>query len=140
MEGHNQVCILSYNSRGFGSLKKSFVNHLVSPEVIGSKLPIVCGQETFLLRDNSYKLTSALPGFQVIINPAVKNNHDKGRPKNGMYIAYPESIRNCVTDVSPGYWRLQALIVKFGSTSTLLLNSYFPTDPRRPNADQSELL
>ena len=85
MEGHNQVCFLSYNSRGFGSLKKSFVNHLVSPEVIGSKLPIVCSQETFLLRENSYKLTTALPGFQVVINPAVKNSHDKGRPKNGVY-------------------------------------------------------
>ena len=56
-----------------------------------------------------------------------------------MYIAVPNSIRNHVTDVSPGYWRLQAIILKLGGSTTLLINSYFPTDPRRPNADQSEL-
>jgi hypothetical protein len=75
-----------------------------------------------------------------MVNPAVKNSHDKGWPKNGMYIAFPESLRNNVTDVSPDYWRLQAAIIKFVNSSTLLVNSYFPTDPRRPNADQSELL
>ena len=130
---------LSYNSRGFSSIKKSFMNYLISQEVVCSKLPILCSQETFILRENSYKISSAFPGFQVQVNPAVKTSHEKGQPKNGMFIAYPESLKNCVTDVSPGYWRLQAIIIKFGSSSTLLINSYFPTDARRPDADQSYL-
>ena len=93
-----------------------------------------------MLRDNSYKLTRAFPNFQLIINPAVKLTHDKGRPRNGMFIAIPQSIRNCITDVSPGFWRIQAIIINLGETATLLINSYFPTDPRRANVDESELL
>ena len=101
---------------------------------------ILCNQENFMLRDNSYKLTRAFPNFQLIINPAVKLTHDKGRPRNGMFIAIPQSIRNCITDVSPGFWRIQAIIINLGETATLLINSYFPTDPRRANVDESELL
>ena len=57
-----------------------------------------------------------------------------------MYIAFPDSIRSSVRHVSPGFWRLQAVVIEFGRTSTLLINSYFPTDPQRPDADQAELL
>ena len=82
-------------------MKKSFLNYLSSREVIGSKIPIICSQETFILRENSYKLTQALPDFQFLINPAVKNSHDKGRPKNGMFIAFPRNIESYLTDVFP---------------------------------------
>ena len=51
-----------------------------------------------MLRDNSYKLMRAFPNFQLIINPAVKLAHDKGHPRNGMFIAIPKSIRNCITE------------------------------------------
>ena len=95
--------------------------------------------ENFILRDNSYKLFSELPGFQLIINPAVKNTHDKGRPKNEMFVAFPNEIKNNVVDISPSFWRLQAVKIKFGSLTTLLINSYFPVDPRRPNIDDAEL-
>ena len=139
LQRSNKVCFISYNSRGFSSFKSEFIRKLASQEIVGDKLPVICNQENFILRDNSYKLTSALPGFQVLINPAVKNNHDRGRPKNGMFIAFPDEIKNNVIDVSPGYWRLQAVKIKFGSATTLLINSYFPVDPRRPNADDTEL-
>ena len=85
-------------------------------------------------------IDQCLPRFQMILNPAVKNSHDKGRPKSGMFITIPQSIKNCVSDVSPGFWRVQAATIKFGNRTTLLINSYFPTDPRRPGADESELL
>ena len=85
MEGQDfnkkEVCFISYNSRGFSSLKIDFLKYLTSAAVVGNKIPIVCNQENFLLRDNSYKLTNALPRFQMIINPAVKKSHVKGRPK-----------------------------------------------------------
>ena len=135
-----EVCCISYNSRGFSQIKIDFMNYLTSTEAIGNKIPILCNQENFMLRDNSYKLTRAFPNFQLIINPAVKLTHDKGRPRNGMFIAIPQSIRNCITDVSPGFWRIQAIIINLGETATLLINSYFPTDPRRANVDESELL
>ena len=106
----------------------------------GNSLPVLCNQENFLLRDNSYKIRKAFPGFHFIINPAVKSNLNLGRPSNGMFIAFPNSIKNLVTDVSPGFWRVQAAKISFGSSTLLLINSYFPTDPQRNNVDQSELL
>ena len=123
LQRRDKVCFISYNSRGFSSIKSEFIRKLASQETVGDKLPVICNQENFILRDNSYKLTSALPGFQVLSNPAVKNNHDRGRPKNGMFIAFPDEIKNNVTDVSPCFWRLQAVKVKFGSSKTLLINS-----------------
>ena len=123
MEGEDikkeKLCFLSYNSRGFGTLKIDFIKYLASTKVVGNKLPIICNQENFLLRDNSYKLTRALPNFQVFINSAIKNSHDSGRPKNGMFIAVPQSIKNYVTDVSPGFWRIQAVTINLGTKTTL---------------------
>ena len=43
-----------------------------------------------------------------------------------------------MADVSPDHWRVQALLIKFNGATTLLINSYFPTDPQRPNADHAE--
>ena len=91
------------------------------------------------MRDNSYKLVKALPGFHLVINPAVKSNLDTGRPKNGMFIAFPNSIKNNISDVSPGFWRVQAITVKLIDSTLLLLNTYFPTDPRRADQDETEL-
>ena len=121
-------------------MKIDFIRHLLSEEVVGSKIPILCNQENFILRDNSYKILNALPDYQVLVNPAVKLGHDLGRPKNGMFVAFPQAIKNCVTDVSPGFWRIQAAKFKFGNSTILLINSYFPTDPRRVAADDSELI
>ena len=92
-----------------------------------------------MLRDNSYKLVKALPGFHLVINPAVKNNLDTGRPKNGMFIAFPNSIKNNISDVSPGFWRVQAIKIQLADSTLLLLNTYFPTDPRRANQDDTDL-
>ena len=65
--------------------------NLVSHEVVGSKIPILCNQENFMLRENSYKLNKALP---VLVNPAVKNDMGLGRPKNGKFIAFHNCIKS----------------------------------------------
>ena len=57
-----------------------------------------------------------------------------------MFIAFPDTIKNQVTDVSPSFWRLQAIKIKFVSSTLLLINSYFPTDPQRDSADETDLL
>ena len=82
------------------------MKYLVSREVVGDKLPILCNQENFILRDNSYKIANIFPDSQVLINPAVKTSQDKGRPKNGMFIAIPEKLKNHVEDISPNFWRI----------------------------------
>ena len=115
------------------------MKYLVSREVVGDKLPILCNQENFILRENTYKIIQALPNFQVVLNPAVKFEHDNGRPKNGMFIAFPSYIKNSATDVSPTFWRIQAVKFKFGESVILLINSYFPTDNKRLDNISEEL-
>jgi hypothetical protein len=98
MEGDNfiknQVGFISYNSCGFSPLKTSFIRYLASLEVVSTHLHILCNQENFLLRDKTYKILKTLPGFQVFINPAIKEDHGRGHPINGMFIAVPNSIKN----------------------------------------------
>ena len=98
------VCLLLWNSRGSSEQKMQFLQKLVSPCIVGSKIPIICNQENFLLRSNSYKIFQAVPGFHFFIKPAVKDVLDRGRPKNGMFIGIPDSIRKHVKDVSPTHW------------------------------------
>ena len=117
------------------------MNILLSNQVTGDKIPILCNQENFIMRENAYKIRQAFPrNIQVLINPANKKDLDQGRPSNGMFIAYPDNIKNQVVDVSPGHWRLQAVKIKFKTSSVLLINSYFPTDSQRNNVDNTDLL
>ena len=108
--------------------KQSFAKHLVST-LAGNKTPILCNQENFLLRENTYKISQTLPQFQVIIKPAVKNTHNTGRAKNGMFIAIPAKIQGKIIDVSPEFYRIQAIKIQFITSCCLLINSYFPCDP-----------
>ena len=112
-------------------MHQDFIKTLSSDQVIGNRIPIICNQENFILRGNIYKILQALPGFHVIINPAVKSNLDRGRPKGGMFIAVPDSIKSQVSDVSPGHWRVQAVTISSTNAKTLLINSYFPCDSGR---------
>ena len=127
---NRKVCFISYNSRGFSESQQKVTTMLASPSIVGDKLPIVCNQENFILKANSYKILQTLPNFQFFINPATKEDMNTGRPKGGLFIAVPESIKGAVKDVSPGHWRLQAVIISSPSSKTLLINSYFPTDSR----------
>ena len=57
-----------------------------------------------------------------------------------MFIAFPNSIKSNISDVSPGFWRVQAIKIKLANSTLLLINTYFPTDPRRANCDETDLL
>ena len=133
------MCLISYNSRGFSQHKEDICRFLVSPFVNGNKLSILCNQENFVLKANSYKIRKALPGYYAIIKPAIKTSHDKGRPKGGLFIAVPEIIKNEVKDVSSGFWRTQAITITINNSRILLINSYFPTDPGTVVFDENEL-
>ena len=131
---------MSYNSRGFCTLKQEFCRLLSSSQTVGNSVPILCNQENFVLRANCYKIRNSLPDFHTIIKPAVKQTLDNGRPKNGMFIAIPNAFKNMLNDVSPAFWRLQAATVDCSSSRIIIINSYFPVDPRTKTFNDSELL
>ena len=140
MSSVNSFCLVSYNSRGFCALKQEFCRILSSKEVVGNSLPVLCNQENFVLKSNTYKINNALPGFHIVLKPAVLSSCDRGRPKGGLFIALPVSLRNCLVDVSPTNWRLQAVLLNCESSRILLINSYFPVDTRLNNYDEAELI
>ena len=51
----------------------------------------------------------------------------------------PDYFKNNIQDVSPTYWRLQAALIKTEGSSILIINSYFPVDPRTVKIDENEL-
>ena len=101
--------------------------------------PILCNQENFLLYGNRFKVKQCLPHARIIFKKAVKELNE-GRPKNGMFIAIPGEIKKCVKDVSPNHWRVQAVILKMKKRKLLLINTYFPTDPKLKVFHTEELL
>ena len=105
----------------------------MSNQFVGNKTPVLCNQENVIMRGNCYKIVKALEGYHVIIKPAVKDSHDKGRAKNGMFVAVPNSIKNQIIDVSPVFWRIQAVLLTCRSSKILIINSYFPVDRRTEN-------
>ena len=136
---NTELCVVLYNSRGFGSLKQEYCRHLTSSATVGNLIPILCNQEHFILRGNSYKISQALSNSHLIIKPAVKDSHSRGRARGGLFIAVPDYFKNNIQDVSPTFWRLQAALIKTEGSSILLINSYFPVDPRTVNIDEDEL-
>ena len=134
------MCIYSYNSRGFDQNKQNFCNMILSESVSGDKIPVLCNQENFVLKGNSYKIRKAFPGFSCLIKPATKGNQDKGRPRNGMFIAFPEMFKSKFEDISPAYWRIQAVRIKSENRVTVIVNSYFPQDPKTQRFDEGELI
>ena len=134
-----ELCVLSYNSRGFGPLKQEYCRQLISSSVVGDKIPVLCNQENFMLRNNSYRISQAFSNSYILIKPGVKESHSSGRPKGGLFIAVPSYFRNNIQDVSPEFWRIQAALIKTQGSTILLINSYFPVDTRGARIDDDEL-
>ena len=131
------ICLLSYNSRGFCNIKQNFLILLVS--ISGNKIPVICNQENFLLRNNYYKIRQCLPNFHIISKPAIKVNLSHGRPVNGMFIAIPSILKKKIVDVFPDNNRIQAFLLKMNNQVFLIINTYFPTDTRNNNAAENEV-
>ena len=91
------------------------------------------------MKANNFKIKQCLPDCHILVNPAVKEGF-QGRAKNGMFIAVPDYLKEKVTDVSPNHWRIQACILKVKTSRLLILNTYFPVDPKTIRFDDTELL
>ena len=93
----------------------------------------------FLTPRNRYLAKKkCLPDARLFFKNAVKDNFEGG-PKNGMFIAIPDVIKQQVNDVSPAHWRIQSIILSTSRNRILLINSYFPTDPKTATSDTSDL-
>ena len=131
------ICIYSYNSRGFAATKQDVAKSMVTAS--GNNPSIICNQENFILKANGYIIEKCLPSHYIFFKPATKSGLS-GRPKNGMFIAVPSDMKEYVTDVSPPSSRVQCILIESGNGNTLLVNTYFPTDPRTDNFDDNDLM
>ena len=130
------ICIFSYNFRGFSEDKQDICKMVMLNS--NNHFPILCNQENLLLQGNRFKIKQCLPNAIIFCKKAVKDSLE-GRPKNEMFIAVPHEIGGLVTDASPNHWRVQAIVLKAGINRTLIINSYFPANPRTVNFDSTEL-
>ena len=138
----NQICVSSFNSTGFGLSSSNYKNTLLLFS------DVLCVQEHFILdsnerkHSNTNKLRKSFPNFDMHIKPAVKNSTSisRGRGKGGLATIWKPSLTKYVTRVECDNFRLLCSKFAFPSGSILLINAYFPCDPRRENFDDSELL
>ena len=100
---------------------------------------IICNQENFLLKNNEYMAKNILPGHHVLFKPASKDGLD-GRPTNGMFIAVPLCLKEKMKNVVYKSNRIQGVIIKDEHLNMLIINTYFPTDPRNDQFDETNLL
>ena len=57
-----------------------------------------------------------------------------------MFFAIPQEMKDNVQDTSPNHRRLQAVVINTLGNKILLINTYFPTDPKIQDFDYSDLL
>ena len=139
----NSLCITSYNSTGFGLGAQSHMKTLLSFS------DILCVQEHFLLdsrskkNSNTDKLKNQFSGaHDMFIVPAAKSNDNisKGRGKGGLALIWKKNLTKFITKIPSDNFRLQAVKFSIPDSEFLLVNAYFPCDPRSDNFDDTELL
>ena len=128
---NKDICFYSFNSRGFHGDKQDICKLLTLKN--DSNFPILCNQENFLLQNNGYKVKQCLTDPHIFFKKAVMESTN-GRPK------FPKEIKESVKDISPTHWRTQGVIVHTLECDILVINSYFPSDPKMQNFDAADLL
>jgi hypothetical protein len=106
-------------------------------------------QEHFLLdsKDRKHSNTSKIRNkfgnkHDMFIVPAVKNSSQvsRGRGSGGLVTLWDKGLTKYVSKISCSNYRLQATKFSLPSGAFLVLNGYFPCDPRVENFDETELL
>ena len=138
-----KLCITSYNSTGLGPAVQNYISTL------SLFTNILCLQEHFLLDSKSkkYSNTDKLRNiygnkYDMFIVPASKDNTQvcKGRGSGGLATLWDKSLTKYVSKVKCSSVRLQVTRFDLPTASLLLLNTYFPCDPRTENLNDTELL
>ncbi len=136
-DGKSSICFFSFNSRGFSEDKQDLCKILMIESV--KYIPVLCNQENFLLYGNRRRVEQCLVNSKVYFKKAVKDSLHRGRAKNGMFIAIPKLYADLTKDVSPDHWRVQAITINTPNCKMLVINSYFPTDPKINDFDTDDL-
>ena len=101
----------------------------------------MCLQEHFLLRNNLGKLSKYFNKYSVLAKPTFKDfsNQTRGRPKGGLAVIIPKQFRKFIKIIECDSWRIQPLILTIKDMKLLLINVYFPTDPKNIHGENLEL-
>ena len=78
----------------------------------------------------------------MFIVPAKKNNSQvsRGRAKGGLATIWNKTLTKYVSKVKSDNFRVQATKFSLPSGGILVINAYFPCDPRTDNFDDTELI
>ena len=130
--------LLSQNTTGWGNHKSGFLEDL--GEILKAK--IIAVQEHMLLKPNLYKLTSAFRNYEAYPIEAKKSseNISQGRPSGGIALLWRKELNKYITPMtSLKSTRVQGILLTLNNTKFLIINTYFPTDPRVEAFDEFEL-
>ena len=135
----DDLTTISHNTTGWRDDRVSLLNTILTTHSIS-----VCAiQEHMQLKANLYRIASKFNNYETFSIPAYKNNEflHKGRPSGGLSLIYSRNIMNCVEHITvPNSYRVQGIKVKFPQQNYVFINTYFPTDPRVENFDETELI
>ena len=143
MPNLNSICVTSYNSTGFNA---SAQNHIQTLLLFSD---ICCLQEHFLLdckdkgHSNTDKLRSAFGSLcDMHIVPAVKSNTSvsRGRGSGGLTTMWRKTLTKYAARVACDNPRVLGTKFTLPDCSLLLINAYFPCDPRVEDFDDSEVI
>ena len=130
------IRLLSYNSHGFNEAKGNFLNFLG----VSMNIDIFFIQEHLHLRQNVFKVQNELSTFDSFIVPATKSDNyvSGGRASGGLATFWKRSLNNYIKTIKhPDSTRVQGIVFQ---DKYLLINTYFPTDPKTPNFNDLILL
>ena len=139
----SNICVTSYNSTGFGLAAQNYIETLLLFS------DILCIQEHFLQdsKDKKYSNTNKLRNkysttHDMFIVPAYKENRQvsKGRGKGGLATLWHKSLTKYVSKIPCSNFRIQATKFALPSGPLLVINSYFPGDPRTENFNDTEII
>ena len=131
------IKLISYNSRGFSKFKGNYINLLSS----SLDIDIICLQEHMRLRENVVNVQNELASYSSTFVPAVKSNNSisSGRPSGGLGILWKHSLDKLVNIIRKNNDNSRVHAITFDSRF-LIVNTYFPIDPKTDNFDDFELL
>ena len=92
---------------------------------------------------NTNKLVTDLgTNHDMFIVPAYKSTNQitKGRGQGGLATLWKKGLTKYVSKISTNNFRIQATKFSFPSCHFVVINAYFPCDPRVCNFDETEVL
>ena len=143
MAKNNILSICSFNSTGFGFASQNYMDKLLLCS------DILCVQEHFLLdcKNKNYSNTDKLKEkfndlHDMYIIPAVKDQNQvtKGRGIGGVATIWKKCLTKYVSKTESNNPRIQSTLFELPECPLLIINVYFPCDPRTNQYDLGGLI